>query len=262
VLTAPTSGLGAARIVVIDAVGAIRSVGLPRIVAGRAWPADGHEPMLGTQRIPALAVDPGGGDAYVVDEDGLAADVTLASLDVEYRQLRPASIGARIANWLEPSAHAKGMNGTELRGTWLGNGFLAVSGTHAAALIDAAGSEVMSGTPAGVSIVDTREWTIRMLDRGGDRVTQAAGVLLVTGQRWSSKAARTDGMGVAAYGPDERAKFRLFAGDSAWVQAVWERFAYVSVGRRTHVVALSTGRVVETRHGAVPQLVNVAGPDL
>jgi hypothetical protein len=262
VLTGPTRGIGTARITVIDALGGTRRVELSKIVAGRAWPPDGHAPMLGTQRIPALAVDPSGGHAYVVDEAGLTADVTLSSLDVGYHDLRPASVGARIANWLQPSAHAKGINGTQLHGTWLGNGFVAVSGTESAARIDSAAGEVMSETPAGVEIVDTREWTKRMLDRGGDQVTAAGDVLLVTGRRWSSTQIRSDGMGVAAYGPGETAKFHVFAGDSAWVQAVWERFAYVSVGERTRVIGLSTGRVVETRPGAVPQLVNVPGPDL
>jgi hypothetical protein len=252
-LVTPTNAIGPAQLVVVDATGGVQTVKLGRIVAGRSWPEDHSAPMLGTQQIPAVAVDSATGRAYVIQPDGLAAEVSLESLDVSYHELAPASLAARLSAWLQPAAQAKGMNGTAWHGVALGNGFVAVTGTVERAVVNG-NTEQMSSSPAGVAIVDVRNWTIRTLDRGADAVAVADGLLLATGRSWTSTEQRSTGMGLAAYGGDTNLRFHLFAGDSAWVEQTWGGRAYVQRDGNTTVVELATGRVVEQRSGATPMV--------
>ena len=253
VLVTPTNAIGPAQLVVVDAEGGVRTVKLSRVVAGRSWPEDHSAPMLGTQQIPALVADPAAGRAYIIQPDGLAADVSLESLHVAYHELAPASLAARFSSWLQPAAHAKGMNGTAWHGVALGNGFVAVTGTAAHAVINR-NIEQMSSSPAGLAIVDIRNWTIRTLDRGADSVAVTDGLLLATGRTWKSTEQRSTGMGLAAYGSDMKQRFQLFACDSAWVEQTWGGRAYVQRDGKTTVVELATGRVVEQRAGATPMV--------
>jgi hypothetical protein len=250
-LVTPTNAIGPAQLVVIDAAGGVRAVKLDRVVAGRSWPED-HS-GLGTQQIPALVSDATSGRAYVIQPDAVTGVVSLASLDVSYHELAPASLAARFSAWLQPAAQAKGMNGTTWNGVALGNGFVAVTGTTEHAVLNG-GSEQMSSSPAGLAIVDVRNWTIRTIDRGADSVSVTDGLLLATGRSWSSTEQRSTGMGLAAYGSDTNLRFHLFAGDSAWVDQTWNGRAYVQRGGNTTVVELATGRVVEQRVGMTPMV--------
>jgi hypothetical protein len=252
VLVTPTNVIGPAQLLVVDATGGVRTVKLDRVVAGRSWPED-HSSGLGTQQIPALAADPATGRAYVIQPDRPAAEIALDSLDVSYHDLAPASLAARLSAWLQPDAEAKGMNGTAWNAVALGNGFVAVTGAVEHAVING-NTEEMSSSPAGLAIVDVRNWTIRTLDRGADSVTATDGLLLVTGRTWTSTEQHMAGMGLAAYGSDTTLRFHLFAGDSAWVDQVWDGRAYVQLNGKTTVVELATGRVVEQRTGTTPML--------
>ena len=253
VLVTPTNAIGPARLVVVAADGRARTAKLDRIAAGHSWPEDQTEPRLGTQRIPALAADSATGNAYVIQPDGLAAEISLDSLAVSYHELAPASLTARLSAWLQPAAEAKGMNGTSWHGLSLGNGFVAVTGTVERAIVNGS-TEQMSSSPAGLAIVDVRNWTVRTLDRGADEVAVTDGLLLATGRSWTSAQQATTGMGLAAYGSDTKLRFHLFEGGSAWVQQTWNGRAYVLVDGRTTVVDLATGRVIEQRAGTTPWL--------
>jgi hypothetical protein len=138
-------------------------------------------------------------------------------------------------------------------GLSFGNGFAALTGTVERAVVNG-NAEQMSSSPAGLAIVDVRNWTIRTLDRGADDVAVDDGLLLVTGRTWSSTEQRTTGMGLAAYGSDTKLRFHLFEGGSAWVQQTWNGRAYVLVDGDTNVVELATGRLVERRTGTTPSL--------
>ena len=253
VLVTPTNAIGPAQLVVVDATGGVRAVKLSRVVAGRSWPEDHSAPMLGTQQIPALAADSAAGRAYVIQPDAPAAEIALDSLEVSYHVLAPASLAARLSAWLQPVARAKGMNGTAWNGVALGNGFVAVTGTAAHAVLNG-NTEQMSSSPAGLAIVDVRNWTIRTLDGAADAVAVADGLLLATGRSWTSTEQRSTGMGLAAYESDMKQRFHLFAGDSAWVEQTWGGRAYVQRDGKTTVVELATGRVVEERAGATPMV--------
>ena len=264
-LETPRNEIGPARPDVVAADGSVRSVGLDEVRAGSSWPPEGFDTPIGTTRQPALAVDPAGNRAFVIQPDGPAAEIDLRTLAVSYHDLSaPRSLLARLDGWLTPTARAKGLNGPQWRGLWLGDGLLAVTGTEETASTDANNQLVGSAAPAGLAIVDTRDWTIRMLDRGADTVTPAEGLLLATGRRWSSTEQRASGMGLAAYGPDRSLRFRLFAGASSWVLAVSMGRAYVQDPGNEHralVVDLASGKVVGTRSSPVPTPLLADGPD-
>jgi hypothetical protein len=258
-LVTPRQQIGPSRLDVVAADGSVRSVALARVSAGSFWPdsSDGTTEPIATMRLPALAVDSANGRAYIVQPDGPAAEIDLASLAVAYHDLKGApSLLARFSGWLTPPAQAKGANGPQRAGTWLGDGLLAVTGVDERAVRAGDRMEV-SGTPAGLAIVDTRDWTIRALDPGADTVTTAEGLLLATGSRWTSDAQEPTGMGLAAYGPDRSLRFRLLPGRSLWVQAALAGRAYVSIvtssnASTVEVVDLATGRVVDERTSPVP----------
>jgi hypothetical protein len=267
-LCVPGDRIGPARLVVAGAGGSVRSVALPDVSAGRVFPQDagaGADP-IGTQRLPGIAVDPVGARAYVVQPTGPAADVDLRTLDVSYHDLQVAkSPLARLAAWLEPTAAAKGMSGPVRTAQWLGGGLVAVTGEDEQFSVGPDGQGVLSDTPAGLAVLDTRDWDLATLEPGANAVKVANGMLLATGSTWSSTGDQVAAIGLVAYGADRSRRFRLFPGTQAWVDFVLDGRAYVDEGvpnvTRVAVVDLRTGRVVGKRSGQLPIPLLADGPD-
>jgi hypothetical protein len=167
--------------------------------------------------VPGLAVDPAGRHAYLVG-DGVVADADLTSLDVSYRTpARPVSL-------LGPTRTAY----------WLGDGRIAVAGS------DVSGRRVR---PAGLSVLDTRDWSVRAVDGQATDVRVTRDLLL---------AGRADG--VVAYGLDGERRFRLPG--APWVEQVYGGRAYVWNARfdALHVVDLATGRAAGRSLRTLPNL--------
>lgn len=259
-LMTPRGQIGPARLDVVGDDGSLRSVGLDRVTAGSFWPTGAESDPIGKFRVPALAVDPVGSHAYVVQADGPAVDVDLRTLAVSYHELTaPKSLIARFGDWLSPPALAKGGNGPHRIGTWLGDGLVAVTGTDEQASRISNGEMNMSVTPSGLAIVDTRDWTIRTLDRGADAVMPVDGLLLATGSRWSSDGSDPKGMGLAAYGADRKLRFHVLDGRSTGLAAAMGGRAYVYVNAQdgistVDVVDLADGRIVGEHSPDLPTL--------
>jgi hypothetical protein len=102
--------------------------------------------------------------------------------------------------------------------------------------------------PAGLGLIDTRDWTVRTIDSSAGDVRVADGLLLATGG--------TPPLGLAAYRFDGSPRFRLLAGRQAWIGQVHAGRAYVGVAGSdsVSVVDLATGDVVG-RRAAPPWLV-------
>jgi len=260
VLETPSNAIGPSRLDAIAADGTVRSVALDRVIAGVTWPQDTSSDPLGTQREPALAVDPDGYRAFVVQPDGPAVEIALRTLAVSYHDLvAPRSLLRRFSDWFAPAAAAKGMNGPRRTAAWLGDGLLAVTGSDEHAVRKSDSSIAMSYDAAGLAIVDTRDWSIQRLDPGADTVTVADGVLLATGRRLAPGQDTPTGMGLAAYGADRSLRFRLFQGSSSWVLQALDGRAYVESGigqESIAVVDLASGAVLAQRPGplAMPLL--------
>jgi hypothetical protein len=238
-LLAPPREIGPARLAVVDGAGAVRSLRLERIPAGEQLLDRSSHRMR--RRLPGLAVDPSGRRAFVVDP-GLVAEVDLVTLAVTYHELtRSTSLLARIRDWLEPAAYAKGGSGRTRSARWLGGGLIAVTGA------DEDHERVL---PAGLDLVDTRDWSVRTIDDGTTDVRVAGDLLLATGS-----------LGLTAYGFDGDRRFELFGGREAWIEQVYDGRAYVAGGVRPdgrpaplRVVDLATGRPADERTGRLPWL--------
>lgn len=265
-LLTPSGQIGPATLAVVAADGSVRSVALGRVSAGTVFSGEDTGDPVGKTRIPGLAVDRDGGRAYVIQPDGPAAVVDLATLTVSYHDLSGSrSLVKRLAAWLTPAAQAKGANGPTRAATWLGDGLIAVTGVDEHAARNANGTLDTSMTPAGLAIVDTRDWTIRSLDPGADSATPVDGLLLATGSRWSTGESQPKGMGLAAYGADRSLRFHVLAGRAAGVVTALAGRAYVSISTDTgapvvEVVDLAAGKVVGERSSDLPTLLLGDGP--
>jgi len=245
-LLAPEQGIGTARLVVVDSDGNRRAVELDRIAAGSNVPHEEVEPgFVGEAHRPGLAVDGELGRAFVVGgREGLIAEVDLGSLTVAYRTPSPArSRLGRVHDWLEPAAQAKvPVGGTFRKAMWLGDGRLAVSGADTTV----AGSGVDTTAPAGLSFVDTRDWSRRVVDERATRFVYTDGMLLTTGDR----------AGLTGYTAEGVRRFEVFPDDTVSIWDVFVDRAFVARDRRgLHVVNAFTGRVLGKRK-AVPRLLH------
>jgi hypothetical protein len=231
---------GTAELSVVRGDGRVRSVRLDRI---RATGSIFDE--LPEFRRPALVLDPTG-RAYVVGTQGNEpiADIELDSLTVTYHELRrERSLLSRLWSWLEPAAQAKEPRPGGFRtGRWLGDGKLAVWGTDSAPAADGR----IEATPAGLSVIDTRDWTTRLIDSDAWHAAFAGGTLLATYR---------DG-GLTGFTPAGERKYDLFDGDALGVVATFGERAFVAFDRKpVHIVEAPTGDVLGTRR-SVPRLLH------
>jgi len=254
-LVAPARRIGPARVAVVDSRGAVRFVALERMLAG----ARRVNRLDYRVQQPGLAVDPKGRRAFVVGR-GLAADVDLVAGAVSYHELAPSrSALARLRDWLEQTAHAKGATGPTRSAHWLGRGLLAVAGADEESISDARGHEQTHIRPAGLSLVDTSNWSVRTMDRRATEIRVAGDLLLAIGWSSDSASGEEEAIGLAAYGFDGDKRFHLFDGHQAWVEQVYDGRAYVRSLRPDgqaplRVVDLAGGRAVGERTRPLPWL--------
>jgi hypothetical protein len=240
-LVAPAAGIGPARLVVFDG-SELRSVELGEVQAG--WEQEGSdEDFMARQSVPALAVDPSGARALVVPAGNRVAEVDLRSLEVAYHDLaEPVSLLGRLRNWLEPSAHAKAMDGPDRNAVWLPSGLVAVSGSQYT--MDGDSVDV---TPAGLAVIDPSDWSIRRLSDQPSRVTFRGGALLAS--------ACTEGLDqqvLIVFDVDGTSRFSLIREGADFSQVSGHHlYATTPDGTRFEIIDLETG---ETVGRAAPRL--------
>jgi hypothetical protein len=237
VLGPPGRAVGPSRLAVVGPDGDVRSAGLSLIRSGSeaVGPArpDG---FLIRSWNPGLAVDPQGRRAFVVQGGAPVAEVDLATLGVRYHVL-PGTVSFRV-----PSAATKAEEGPEREAVWLGHGLLAVTGSDTQTGKDGRGRMQQWSTPAGLKLIDTRRWTVRVLDRHTTSVSFAAARILATSSVWDSRSQQTSGSGLTAYGLDGRVRFHLLGARPLSGVGVLGRYALAG----GPVVDLRSGRVVAT----------------
>ena len=212
-----------ARLVVVGPGVRVRTVELSRVAAG--WGSGPTTTYDFNRALPGLAVDAGGGRAYVAGGPHLAM-IDLSSLDVAYsgpeRALQKLSTGPRRS------------------AAWLGSGLLAVAGADdrlAGGTVTTMPLGLRFVTPDGVRLIDDRVTDVRV----------AGSLVLGYGYRYTS--GRYEGAGLAAYDRAGTLRWRLFDGASIGSVPVVDGRAYVSTGGSMNVVELATGRVLS----AVPR---------
>ena len=199
------------RLVVADAAGDVRIAPLPRIRPRRSG-------------FPGFAVDRRGRRALVFAGRAPAAEVDLRTMEVRYHRVAGHDRGGDRAR---PE---------ELAGAvWLGKGLVAVFGHDPAS------------APAGVHIVDTRTWRVRIVDRNASRARLAAGRLLVYSDVPAPRAA---GVGLRVFTRDGgRLVSHLLGRQVLEVEVAGGRaYAYRAAGtsRALHVVRTRSGTIIRT----------------
>jgi hypothetical protein len=232
-LVAPDYHIGATRLVSITPTGVFRSVALDRILAGSRQVGASSSFNV---RWPGVAVDSAGRHAFVVGAGEPIAEVDLATMHVTYHG------GSRRL--------AKSVDGPSREARWLGNGLIAVVGTESHRWVDGQGDQQWTMEPAGLALVDTREWTTREVDPSASSVVVGSGLLLATGQSYDSTHPEdpTRGEGLAAYGLDGSPRFHVLDGPVGQLQVV-RGVAYAWLGPGAHsalaVVDLASGRIID-----------------
>lgn len=206
------NGFAPAKIAVVDAQGHTKSVTLDRISIGYYHAGDTYE-----DRRPGFAVDPTTWRAFVVGADYSIAEVDLRTLSVTYHGSSQRSL-------------AKQLPGPVRNARWLGNGLLAIAGSNAVAL-------------DGLRIVDTRDWSTRIVDADSFYLTLGDGVL-VGSSFWVPPE-------VVVYGLDGALRYRMKLEGSGTHFSVSGRYGYVCTGASlSRVIELATGstlRQVQTQ---------------
>ena len=255
-LLAPTRRIGAATLAVVSANAEIRSVALERVWIGFEAPETHTDEAVGRQRGAGFTVDDTGARAFVFPAGSDAAEIDLRTLAVTYHALtEPVSPLERLRRFLDPQARAKATEGPWRAARWLGGGLVAVTGTDHSTWKDADSRLQMRSSPAGLTLVDTKTWRARTIDRGAAWFQLAEGLILATGSTYDSTVRAQTGMGLAAYDFAGQRRFRLFEGRPVHVGQVFRGRAYVGeADERMRVVDLASGTVVGTRVTPPPWL--------
>lgn len=241
VVLSPQAAIGPARLAVFDAVlGHLATVPLPEIHAGTEridHPDDSH---AARQLWPGVAISPDGTRAVVVPPGNRVAEVSLDTAEVVYRELsEPVSLLGKLRNWLEPVAHAKVVVGSSRQAAWLGERYVAVTGTD----IRGVSAGKWDASAAGLRLIDTRDWSVRTVADAVSGLRLSRDLLLSFGGVWPEGS---PGTGLLAFGPDgERRLHALGEQRVGWVETSWP-YAYVpeAGGRRFSVVDLRTSRLL------------------
>ena len=260
VLLSPWRGIGPATLVVVDRSGTVRTADLGRISVGTD-PFD-HE-RIGVIRSAhaGLAVDPASRRAFVVGAASPLAEIDLASLAVRYHDLaRPVSLLGRLRDWIEPAAEAKGApDGPSRSARWLGDGRLAVWGYDNHGSVS--GNDIRwSQTPAGLSVIDTRDWSVRTIDPTASEAAPAGSGLLAWSSLWNSDMRKLSGTGLSLYDHSGNRRLHVF-GDRSIPYAVpagtRALVAFLTSTASYAVVDLQTGRVLRTEKRVAPPFILV-----
>jgi hypothetical protein len=230
----PFDGIGPARLAVIDDTGRVRITPLPQIRAGSATINNASSFSF---ELPALAVDPRGKEAAVMAADGTIVHVRLDTLAMTVHSSRT------------PATARKNANGSSRTALWIGSDTIALTGYDSS--YDGTREQVT--TPAGLTLIDPRDWSARRLDADTSDLALppfangcglCTGVLLAYGRN-----------GVAGYSFDGAPRFRLFAGTQARPMFVAGSYAYFGYSRHYTIVNTWTGSVVRTVDPSAPTFV-------
>jgi PQQ-like domain len=226
------TGAGAARsaqLAVAGADGSIRTVTLKRVRVGSLGYAC-------TQT--ALAVDPAADRAYVVAPGApIITEVSLDTLAVTEHRMPTIPPGRATA--VRRCRPRGAVCSSRRHALWLGNHRLAISGLD---LIAAAGGST-TPRPVGVTIVDTRTWTARRLDRHASAAT-LAGRRLLTFDEATGYPGQPGPSGLRAYAiADGRLLWRRDGAQVGDLQVAGGR-AYARGRQRMYVLDPATGRVL------------------
>jgi hypothetical protein len=242
-LTAPRRHVGPVTITVAGGKGG-DSVVVPEISGGSETSniEDGYHAR---QVIPGLAIDQAGKRALIAPAGRTVAEVSLDDLAIRYHTLsQRVSLLGRLRNWLEPAAEAKLIEGPQRKAAWLGNGLVAVTGADYSTVKNSDGQPDVHVQAAGLSLLDTSDWTIRKIDEETSDFSLFDSSLLAFGDTsWGDPTQKA--IGLSGYDLTGRQLFHVFDGRRVgWIEASGD-LAYVSIDERRRIVLdAASGRVL------------------
>jgi hypothetical protein len=223
-LASPLNAIGPARVVVVDGSGKSRSVTVTRIRSGVHWSRLRSGPV-GDIRQPGFTADAKRGVGYLVDAAGLVAEIDLRTLAVTYHRLGASAWRlARVE---------KELNGPMRFAQWLGGGRIAVTGSDARTQRLRNGTRRGVWSPAGVAVVDTVSWRLRMLDRASTGFDADGDAILV----WKDNT-------IEAFATNGAPLFSLPIDDGPAYVQVFNGTAYVWGEKRVTIVDVASGTVI------------------
>jgi hypothetical protein len=220
-LLASLDRIGPATIAVVDQTPRVRSVVLDRITAGVTTTGVGQERRM-TVRRPALALAPSGLSAFVLGAGEPAASIDLRTLAVRYAPLRLLAAVSKRAEGSVRTAAA------------LPDGRIVVTGF-----------DYGRTAAVGLSLVDPKDWSRRVLDPAANWFTVGGGLVFARGK---------GGVGLRILRPSGSAVELFRTGSVARVAVVGPRAMVTFFGKRQKaaVIELGTGRVVRRTVPANP----------
>lgn len=246
-LLGPSQRIGPARLALVTASG-VRFANLPEIRAGWESVDEGGEFATPHQASPGLTIDPSGTRALVVPAGRLVAEVNLGTLAVRYHSLAEhVSLLGRLLDWLDPPAYAKAISGPSRSALWLNHDVVAVTGIDIAATTSHAGTDI-DVTPAGLSLIDTSDWSVRSVNDETSDMTLAGGTLLAFGG--------PNRIGLVGYDLDGHERFHLFKNEEVAYVLTAGGYAYIGSDNSTffRLVDLHSGRPAGTAATAKPTI--------
>ena len=222
-MLAPPDRIGPVSIAVVDQSPRVRTVVLERIAAGTRSTGvrtDRHT----TVRRPALALSPSGLRAFVFGAGEPAASIDLRTLAVRYAPLRLTA------------AVSKRFEGSVRTAATLPDGRVVVGGFDSGA---------SGAATVGLSLVDPKDWSRRVLDADGSWFRVAGGLVFARGK---------GGVGLRILQPSGASVALFRSGSVGRVTVVGPRALVTFFGaeQKAAVIELGTGRVVRRTVPAHP----------
>jgi hypothetical protein len=240
----PMGGIGPTRLVHVDRSGCSRLYRLDRIASGSEW-VDSTSVIR--DLWPALALDADGTHAYVFGVDDFVAEVDLTHGEVSNHSLEPRlSLAGRLWNWLEPSAEAKASDWTQLGALWLGDGMLALFGDRTVPIVEGDTHHEV-GKALGFRLVDTADWSVRMVDDEVISMERSRDMLLAWGHLWSSVTRQYSGIGLRAYDLEGERLFHVLGNQRVETASIVGATALAKLADQQGTVAVDVagGRVLQ-----------------
>jgi len=242
-VTAPRNAIGPVELTVVGGKG-MSSVPIPNVLGG-SEAENGADGFRARQVTPGLAIDRAGRRAFIVPAGRTVAEISLRNLALEYHELsEPVSLLGRLHNWLEPSAEAKLIEGPQRKATWLGEGLIALTGADYTTVNDSNGQPEVHVQAAGLSFIDTSDWSLREINEETSDLTVSGPTLLAFGDTsWGDPAAK--GLGLVGYDHHGGELFQVLKSRRVgWLETAGD-LAYVVVDdKRRVVVDAASGRVL------------------
>jgi hypothetical protein len=191
-------------------------------------------------QVRTLAVSPDGSRAFVASPGQLAA-IDLRTFGVSYHRLGAAR---RLQ---------KGASEGKFRAVLVAGDRLLVTGSDYTTSVNSEGIPREEPHPVGLQLVDTRDWSVKTIDPATSAAVVSSNAIFATSVAWNPKLSRTVGGGATIYDLSGAKRAHIFKGQEIYAVALGSRAFVSRDGQRYTIVSTTTGRIVRTVNGSMPE---------